>query len=82
MSARHKASGTDLDQAFEDLSDESGEHETRTRHRRFQGDDGPDREDVGVFAKIVVNPVMFGVLAMMVYVWWRRDPPEPAVVVL
>lgn len=53
----------------------------RSPRRRGNAND-LDRPDVTQFANSVVNPVIFGILAAIVYVWWRRDPPEPSVVVL
>lgn len=49
---------------------------------RERGKGDLDRPDVEEFANSIVNPVIFGIVAAVVYVWWPRDPPEPSVVVL
>jgi hypothetical protein len=80
---RRSRSASQISRSYEssgpDIEEMSG---VQSKHLRSEDEDGVDREDIGVFARAVLNPVMFGVLAMMVYVWWKRDPPEPSVVVL
>jgi hypothetical protein len=80
---RRSRSASQISRSYEssgpDIEEMSG---VQSKHQRSEDEDGVDREDIGVFARAVLNPVMFGVLAMMVYVWWKRDPPEPSVVVL
>lgn len=80
---RRSRSASQISRSYESRGpDIEGMSGVQSKHQRSEDEDGDDREDVGVFARAVLNPVMFGVLAMMVYVWWKRDPPEPSVVVL